>query len=288
MAARFSPLAGLKAILGHTEPLPREADRPLSHFEHTSRDLWLAIDYVERNLRNRGRFNPVVLAAHLGRLNGMLLVHLIESLERFFKESAAACVDLLGPLVHDGRFDGFRVQGGTLAAHYGADTLGRALCEPMTWLDTASVNGRFRALLADPHEEGRFLLFPYGKKDDPSDRERFEAIELVWQLRHTVVHNVGVITRSDAAKLRLLVKGAVSSPVLLAPTREDIRHLKRFLDDTAVVCNERIGRRLAEVLTALHGADPTLFVPREMADRVSAVFGVPLAVAGAQGVVPPP
>ena len=113
-------------------------------------------------------------------------------------------------------------------------------------------------------------------------------MEIVWQLRHTVVHNVGVITQSDAVKFRLLVKEAVASPRLLVPTRNDIGDLKRFLDETVEVCNERIGQRVAEVLTALHGRDATLFLPQEAADRVTRIFGFVLTVAGAAGVLSPP
>ena len=48
----------------------------------------------------------------------------------------------------------------------------------------------------------------------------------------------------------------------LTPTRADLVSLKRFLDDTATVCNKRIGERLAELLTTIHVATPTLFTPR--------------------------
>lgn len=278
----------LKGILKHVEALPPEADAPLSHYQRSGTDCWNLLQYTERNLGRLRSLKPVVLGRYLTRLNGMILVNLIETLERYLKETAAACIDLLGAYVLDNRFDSFRVQGSALAVHFGTDTLGRALCESSTWLDTGSVNNRFKALLADPFEEGKFVLFPNGKKDPPADRDRCEALEVVWQLRHTVVHNVGVITPSDAVKFRLLVKEAVESPRLLVPTRDDIRYLKRFLDETAETCNSRIGKRVAEVLTAIHGWDSTLFVPQEAADRVTKLFGFVLVVAGASGILPPP
>jgi hypothetical protein len=101
------------------------------------------------------------------------------------------------------------------------------------------------------------------------------------------VHNVGVITQSDAIKLRLLVRAPVAPMRVLAPTREDIRYLKRFLDETAERCNRRIGERLAELLTTIHAGDPALFVAREMADLVTATFGFVLTVAGVAGTPPP-
>lgn len=278
----------IKDILKHVEPLPPEAGTPLSHYRRSGTDLWNMLEYVRRAFDQLGSLKPAVVQQHLARLHGMVLVNLIETFERYLKEVAAACIDALGAFVLDDRFDGFRVQGSVLAVHFGTDTLGKALCESSTWLDTASINTRFRNLLAEPFEEGKFVLFPNGKKDPAADQERYETLEVVWQLRHTVVHNVGVITQSDAVKFRLLVREEVTSPRLLVPTRDDIRHLKRFLDETAKLCNDRIGKRLAELLSGLHAGDPTLFVPKHMADQTTATFGFVLKVAGADGALPPP
>ena len=110
-------------------------------------------------------------------------------------------------------------------------------------------------------------------------------MNLIWQIRHTAVHNVGVVTQSDAVKLRLWAKENVAAPRILAPTRSDINYLKRFLDETANRCNQRIGERLAQLLTTIHTPTPALFTPRAMADRVTATFRLPLQVAGATGVV---
>jgi hypothetical protein len=117
---------------------------------------------------------------------------------------------------------------------------------------------------------------------------RLPILNLVWQIRHTMVHNVGVITQSDAVKIRLLAKKTVDSPRVLLPTRDDLRYSKRFLDETAQSCNQRIGARLAELLTSLHAQDPSLFVPQQKADAVSATFGTSLTVSNAVGVAPAP
>ena len=113
-------------------------------------------------------------------------------------------------------------------------------------------------------------------------------MNLIWQLRHTAVHNVGIITRSDAVKLRLWVKENVEAPRILAPTRNDINYLKRFLDETETYCNCRIGDRLAQLLTAIY--TPTLGspTPQTIADRVKALFRQPHQVGPATGVVPFP
>jgi hypothetical protein len=151
-------------------------------------------------------------------------------------------------------------------------------------VDGDEVNDRFRRLLAPPFESGDFLLFP---KQPAAERERYETLGILWQLRHTIVHNVGVITQSDAIKLRLLVRAAIPRLQVIAPTRDDIRYLKRFLDETAERSNRRIGESLAELLTALHAADSGLFVPQEAADAVTGTFGCVLSVGGVAGRLSP-
>lgn len=110
---------------------------------------------------------------------------------------------------------------------------------------------------------------------------------LYWQLRHSTVHNVGVITRSDAVKLRVLSGGDVLAPRVLEPTRADLVYLRRFLDETTADCNKRIGERLAELLSDIHAKSPTLFDPQNQANRISAAFHVVLKVGNAAGVIPP-
>jgi hypothetical protein len=214
----------------------------------------------------------------------MILVNLVETFERYLKEVAAACVDHLARYVLDDRFNAFKLQGSALAAHFDTDTLGRSLCESATWLDCDEVNDRFRRLLAPPFETGNFLLFP---KQPAVERERYQTLSIIWQMRHTIVHNVGVITQSDAIKLRLLVRAAVPQMQVIAPSRDDLRYLKRFLDDTAERANRRIGERIAELLTAIHATDPGLFVPHETADAITRTFGFVLTVAGVAGTLPP-
>ena len=68
-----------------------------------------------------------------------------------------------------------------------------------------------------------------------------------------------------------------------------IRHYQRTSDHLEnLFANDRVGVRLAEVLTALHADDPTLFAPQATADELSATFTIPLTVAGVIGTVPPP
>lgn len=172
-----------------------------------------------------------------------------------------------------------------LAAHFGAPTVGRSLCESATWLNCKEINDRFRDLLSEPFSPGTFQLFP---KKPSLELERFDTLSILWQLRHSVVHNVGIITHSDAIKLSLIAKEPVGASRALTPTRDDLRYVKRFLDETAERSNKRIGERLAELLSNIHAENPTLFDAREMAGRVTRIFGLVLTVDNVSGSLPLP
>jgi hypothetical protein len=272
-------LRKVRDLLQHLEEPPPEAAAPLTHYWRSVTDLWNLREYVERNLTQR-RHAAKILAQHVHRLHGMILVNLIEAFERFLKETAAVCVDHLATYVLDDRFDKFSIHGSALAAHFGTDTLGKALCESAIWLDCDEINKRFRALLADPFEAGEFWLFPKASQPPPAERGRYEILSILWQVRHTIVHNVGVITQSDAIKLHLLVQEPVPSPKVLVPDRDDVFYVKRFLDETAKRANDRVGQRLAELLTTLGAANPTLVKPQQTADSLGKLFGIKLAVLG--------
>lgn len=274
----------VKEVVQHVQPLPADAHTPLAHYGRTSDDLWSSILYIERAFTQSPRY-PTVAARHLGRIYSMILSNLIECFERFLKEIAAKCVDRLANYVLDERLNVFTIQGSSLASHFEADTLGESLCESGTWLNCEEINARFRKLLADPFQPGNFYLFPKAGQQPKDERWRFEVLGLVWQLRHTIVHNVGVITKSDAVKLRLWTRESVQAPMGLYPTRDDLRYVKRFLDETADLCNRRIGERLAELLTTMLNESPKLFDAQEEANGLSTAFGIVLSVGGRTGVL---
>ena len=97
-------------------------------------------------------------------------------------------------------------------------------------------------------------------------------MSILWQLRHTVVHNVGLITHSDAVKFRLLSQEQVASRRILVPTRNDVRYVKRFLDETAGSINSRVGQRLAALLTTLRTNHGVVFDPQQRADQLTRQF----------------
>jgi len=237
----------VKDVAQHVQPLPPEAATPLAHYRRTSTDLWNSIQYVEQAFTQPGLYRAVA-ERHLARIGSMVLMNLIENFERFLKESAAACVDTLVNYVLDDRLNIFSIQGSGLASHFGTATLGKSLCESGTWLNCEEINARFRKLLSDPFQQGgSFHLFPNANQQPNDDRWRFPVLGLIWQMRHTIVHNVGVITLSDAVKMQLWAREPVQAPRVLSPTRDDLRYVKRFLDESAEVCNRRIGERLAEL-----------------------------------------
>ncbi len=274
----------IAAILENVEEQPPEAVCPIRHFQRTVGDLWNFRGYVERKIRGSDHY-PKKMADHMAALDRMLIVSVIETFERFLKEIAAACVDHLASYALDDRFDFVSIRGGELAAHFGEQTLGKALCESGTWLDCDDVNKRFRRLLALPLKpKDGFQVFEKQGNFSDSERTPFEIMSIVWQLRHSIVHNVGVLTQSDGVRLRLLTRRAVKTPSLLRPTRDNVRHIKEFLTQMAEDVNQRCGVRLAEVLTELHAGNPGLFQPREEAESVAVDFQMTASIAGVSAI----
>jgi len=107
----------VRDILSHLAPLPIGADSPIQHFSLTSGDIERTLDYLERKTK-LSPSSPAIADRHLGRLRQMALVSLIENLERFLKELAAECIDVIAPLTVDDRLDAFRVDGSAIAGHY--------------------------------------------------------------------------------------------------------------------------------------------------------------------------
>jgi hypothetical protein len=263
----------------HVAELPPESASPIEHYTRGANDSWNLLRYFERTAE-RARVYKGPYERHLARLRSMVLLALVETFERFLKELAATCVAQVGTLVLDDRLSMFSVRSRAVAAHFQEGELGKALTESDTWLDSDEINKRFRRLLADPFEEGgKFWFFP-NQKNDP-DFWRRRPMDILWQLRHSITHNVGVITRSDAAKLRLLRRGIVAAPTVLSLTNVDVRYAKQFLDELAFWSNVRVARRLEELLTLLHQDDPTLFVPAVRAAELAKVMKVAVTVAGA-------
>lgn len=272
--------AKIVAILDHVGNMPEEAETPLAHYMLGANAAMDMRRYLMRVVEKTSHY-PAVRDRHLVTLNNMMLVNLVEAFERFVKEIAAVCVDHLCDRVFDNRFDELSISGSFLVAHLAGSTAGRALCESDTWLNCKVINDRFVKFLRHPTNPNDVLhVFPPGS-------DAFRIMSVVWQLRHTVVHNVGVLTRSDAAKLRVLAKKQVLSPRVLLSEWDDLRFLRTYLDRQAQDINQRVGNRLAHILTLLYADNPALFIPQDEANSITGKFGFPLTVAGVLGVLPP-
>jgi hypothetical protein len=258
-------------IVAHTTPLPPEAASPLAHFERKANDARNLLDYV---IRNVGRV----------RTCRMALLEVVEAFERFLKETAARCIDEVAPNIADDRFADLKVPGDRLALHFAEGSIGKALSESDTWLDCESINRRFQRVLADPfRRDTKFFALP-SEQQDRLEGWRQTTLEVVFQMRHTIVHNAGVLTRSDAAKLRLLLRRHVDAPAVLWPERGDVIAVKEFLNDLATWMTGRVAQRLGALLSEFHTSDPTLFDAAEKAQQLADGLQAPVEVSGARAV----
>lgn len=266
----------IQDIPDHAEALPPESSSPIEHFRRSMSDARNLLKYFERKTAASKHY-PGPFEKHSKRLRAQVVLAFVGAFERFLKELAAVCINHVGPFILDDRLTVLTLPAHAAAAHFEEKDLGRALAEASTWLDSNSVNNRFRRLLADPFEDGKFFFFPGGK--DPEAWRRV-PMDVLWQLRHSIAHNLGVLTLSDAAKLRLLRKKAVAAPVTLALTDEDVLVIKLFLDEVAEDGNKRVAARLGELLTKLHSEDATLFNPATKASELATILRAPLTLAG--------
>lgn len=273
----------VRDVLGHTSPLSPQADSPIGHFESTVNVGSSLLAYIDGHIDLTEGYEGV-FERHLRHLRRMVLAEMIESFEQFLKELAALCVDTLAKFVSDDRFDEFtpaRVD--TITAFVNAASIGKALCESDTWLKNSTINTRFAALLKEPFGDNWQLLFPNPKQQPAGERDRAATLAILWQIRHNLAHNVGVLTHSDSMKFRMLRGSPVEANRRLSPSTDDLRYVKRFLTETATRTNERVGVRLAEIMTAIHASDQDLFDRQVTADLLSKRFQMPLTINGHTG-----
>ena len=261
--------------------LPLESSSPWEHYRRSANDAWNLVLYMDRNVARVNHYSKP-FDRHMSRLHGMALANLVGAFERFLKELAVVCVNELSGFSLDGRLDEFSLKGSVAAANFKAETVGNALCEADTWLSCPRVNDKFRGLLADPFEAGgKFYVFPM-KKGHGSEEElmRSRQISAIFQLRHTLVHNLGVITESDAIKLRQFLKSSVDGKKLLTPSSKNVRQIKRLLDETASDINKRMSLKLASLMTTLHQDNYLSFDPSLKAQDLVAAFKCLVTVCG--------
>jgi hypothetical protein len=274
----------VRQILQHTATLHPEADRPIRHFERSANAAVSMLEYIDGHIDSADVY-MAVYNRYLGHLRRMVLAEVIESFERFLKELAAVCIDFLAPFTTDDRLEDFiPKRSDKIAAFLNATSTGRALCESDTWINNTSINSRFASLLKDPAGADWEFLFPQTNQNPVAERPRAATLAILWQIRHNLAHNIGVITQSDAMKFRVLIGGVVNADRQLFPSDNDLKYAKRFLSETASRTNERVGLRLAHLLHGFHLADPTLFNAQARASEVSQRFTFSVTINGQVGV----
>jgi hypothetical protein len=285
----------VREMLGHSVELPPTAICPKRHFEELVTYGLSLSKYLEDHIDRDGIYETVY-GRHFGQLRRMVLADLIESFERYLKELASTCIDLLAPWFSDDRFDEFKPRGRDVAAINNGVTVGQAMCEADTWLNNEEINKRFSKLLKPQHSDQRWQpsLFPDANPQPVTVvdrtgqqiniRDQGKTLAILWQVRHSLAHNVGVLTNSDAAKLRLLAIGPVAHGRRLAPTSSDLRYVHRFLIETADLTDFRVSARIGELLTAVIQADPTVFDRQEVANLATRSLGDPVTIDGVTGV----
>ncbi len=273
-------------ILLHTEPLGPESLSPIAHYRRAINANLGLIDYIEDHSSGMPHY-PASKAKHMGHLRRLILANLIETFERFIKELAAVCIDQLSNYVTDDRYNAFSANGNELIAHFEAGSVGKALCESDTWLNNKDISARFRKLLApagkDVWEEYLLPSRNQGKGDSKDDQERQAAtLAILWQIRHNLTHNSGVLTGSDSMKLRVLTGRPVEKGRILVPTEEDLRYAKRFFSGTADDINGRVGKQLASLLGAIHDKTPMLIDPESKAQELANIFAMTIKIGTAE------
>lgn len=270
----------INRIPTHVEQLSDDATVPILHYRRHANDAWNLLLYFKRQLKRTNVYNAAS-NRHMQHLRVMTFLSLVESFERLLKELAANCIDQVGGLVLDDRLNVFTLKGDAFASQYsGGGSLGKTLCDPVTWCDCDSANDRFRRILAKPYHKGDFYVFPRAGQQPKQLRDKYELMSVIWQLRHSIVHNCGVLTTSDAHKLRVLCKSIVVGDRHFSPTHGDVWYVKLFLDETAENINAEVTCKLADLLTSLYSSDPTLFDPDSKVKQVAEIFGVTSTVAG--------
>lgn len=261
--------------------LPPESSSPWEHYRRSANDAWNLVVYMKRNVA-RVNYYPKPFDRHMSRLHGMAVANLVGAFERYLKDLAVLCVNELSEFSLDGRLDTFSLSGSVAGAHFNTGSVGSALCEADTWLNCNRINEKFRKLLADPFEEGgKFYVFPMKRAHGTVDElKRSQLISAVFQLRHTLVHNLGVITESDATKLRQILQAPINGSKVLSPSSKNVRQVKGLLDETAKQINARMAFRLSELLSILQQENYLSIDPLPKAQSLANLFGVSVTVCG--------
>lgn len=256
------------------------AETPIQHFEYDSAHAQQIVAYLTRIGRKTAVY-PKGFNRHLKAVSSLAFFQMVAAFERFLKDVAAVCVDELAPLCSDDRLSDFKIAGEDAAPHVLDQTIGRALCETQLWHNLKSINDRYRKILStEPNTSP--ALPPFNLFDDPHSTLRKETLTLkvMFQIRHTIAHNLGTLTRSDAGKLQRLLGERVDSPKELDIESKHVLYLRQFLSPLAKEINLAVADRLGKVLTQFQNTFPSLIDHVARSKALSNLFQVSFTIAG--------
>lgn len=165
------------------------ARSPGSYFVERARDLILAPKYFNHRLPDNAYGGTAT--DHLNRLCETTYASILSAFELTWKTMFGLIVD--SATMYDGRLlsqkatkDSVKLE--SLLAHRGEGSIGQVLAASLgggVWQQPRLVNERFLALME---------VEPLGSTHTPRLAE-------LWQIRHVIVHNTGVVTPLDAHRL---------------------------------------------------------------------------------------
>ncbi len=240
-----------------------KADIPISHFKKDVAHAIRFLDYLI-DLKKKTPVYEKGYERHRKAISSLAFFQIVACFERLLKELAAICVDALAPLCTDDRLSGFSIRGEDAAPHVIDQTIGRALCETQMWHNIDDVTKRFKKVLASNPEItpntpklADFNLFDVAL-GVASLRSEIKSLKVMFQIRHTIAHNLGTLTRSDAGKLQRILGQKIESPKELDIDRKHVYYLQQFLSPLVTEVNQVVAARLGQVLTQFRSTSPTL------------------------------
>ncbi len=256
------------------------ADSPIQHFEYDSAHAQQIIAY----LISLGKKAPVYRKGfdrHLKAVSSLAFFQIVAAFERFLKDLAAVSVDELAPLCTDDRLSDFKISGEDAAPHFIAKTIGRALCETQMWHSVGDVSVRFRKILGgEPLTNPQLLHFHLFHDTAGIFKQEVKTLKVMFQIRHTIAHNLGTLTRSDAGKLQRILGVRIDSPKELDIDSKHVLYLRQFLSPLVKRINQAVADRLGLVLSQFQVASPSLIDHAARSKELAKRFQVPFSISG--------
>ncbi len=209
----------------------KRATSPCSFFFAQSQALLKAVEYLNNDANYSGGYKGV-LRKHLDRANLALFAQLMAAFEYLLKDFIARAIDCTDLFDDALRKRAKKREWPTpdidsvLSQRYGANTPGRLLVHgTLGWYDHDEVNQRYNLIFGnDLYEDGQR-----------------STMARLWQIRHSISHNAGYCTHSDALQLDPALTGT-----MLEISPDFFREAVRFLRAVAKRMAEELGEGLLQ------------------------------------------